>query len=183
MHKHILIDREVRFGQPQDSVLFITKNPYIWIEGFIHRNEIATMGNPVDDEKWDMWNPEIIKAFDILDKETESFKLGSLARLYKVFNQIWLSREFVKEPVFQLKYEDFLCLNKAKKAIESLSYKLKGNLKLPDKPVRWSPNFTEEDFTYYIKETPTHLSGGEISSINRIIGEDFIKSLGYKVLK
>lgn len=181
MQKHILPTKDVEFGQPQESILLVTKNPYMWIEGFIYTNEIETMGNPADDPKREMWNEDILKEFNILDEEMDTFKLEPLAKMYKVFNKTWMFSKFVKEPVFHVKYEDFLFLEKAEKVIGNLSYTLKSNLKLPNKPVRWSPNFTEDDFNYYKNEIPTHLSSEDIAKINNIIGKDFIESLGYKV--
>jgi hypothetical protein len=168
-------------SKKQDAFIIITKNPYMWVESICFNNE---MDKETQKELWLIDGFEEYKVKD--DADLEEYNLFNIVTLYKDFYTQWLN--IAKERGIQIvKYEDFLYEDKAKevckKVVHEIGYgQVKSNFKLHDKPIRFSKNFTKEDFEYYKNENPTKISKGSIDTITSILGADFIEELGYEVI-
>lgn len=146
-YRHTLPRDSFRLPIPHKEILLITKNPYIWIESLVKRNEIVDIMG-VDEKNQYIWN-NFIEDYFIYEehptdknKLTDKLSIKGLCELYRDFNDVWLSNKHSDIPVKQIKYEDFIDQNKCKLKLNELCYRLKGNLKFPSKPVKWSENFT-----------------------------------------
>lgn len=182
-YRHNLPRSSFRLPVLHKEILLVTKNPYIWIESLVKRNEIADiMGLGEYPHIWSDFTEDYYIYEEHPDDEnklTDKLSIEGLAELYRDFNEVWLSNEHTDIPVKQIKYEDFISEVKCKDKLDELEYELKGDLKFLDKPVNYSPNFTLDDLAYFKNEKPTHLSNKEINTINRIIGDDLLKRLDY----
>lgn len=163
----------------QNRIVAITKNPYMWVEGIVKGDDVRDMGT--DEHESEIWSTKIKEKYGLFNDRNE-VSLKGLCRLYKDFYEEWVNNE-LKLPFNLVKYEDFLTEKKAIDCVNSLNLTLKSNLKLPSKPVRWSPKFTIKQFEYGKKEVPEHLSLEQIKDINSILGKGFIAKLGYRVYK
>jgi len=186
-HKHTLPKSTFRLPIPHKEILLITKNPYIWIESLVKRNEIVDIMG-MDEKSQYIWTNFIEDYFIYeehptdINKLTDKLSIEGLCALYRDFNEAWLSNKYSDIPVKQIKYEDFIDKKKCKIKLKELSYGLKENLKFPSKPVNWSENFTTDDLEYFKNEKTLHLSPKEINTINDVIGKELVESLGYEYL-
>lgn len=184
-YRHTLPRNNFRLPVPHKEILLITKNPYIWVESLVKRNEIVDIMG-MDEKSPYIWN-NFIEDYFIYEehptdknKLTDKLSIQGLCELYKDFNEVWLSNKYSDIPVKQIKYEDFIDNKKCKLKFNELNYRLKGNLKFPSKPVKWSENFTIDDLEYFKNEKILHLSSKEINTINEVIGKELITKLGYE---
>ena len=164
----------------QDGFIVVVKNPYMWVESICFRDVYSFLNSKAYGDHTGTYK---------LKEETE-IKVGD--KRYNIFNILKLYKEYYQEwskhkDVLFIQYESFLEENEALVECDKvINYmgdgRVKSNFKLPSKPVKNSPNFTQKDFDYYKSQIPKKLTEEHISIINSVLGKDFIKKLGYRIL-
>ena len=185
---------------PQDIMLGVVRNPYMWIESIVHKGwQFNTQPHPQlekmtwEPQAWLMcgatWSMDIFHEEEYLVPGMNpnlKRNLYALVTFLKLFYEKWEEKGNMEMIV---RYEDFLFPEKAiettKKIIEK--FEIEGEIKdednfiLPRKLIPFSPNWTPPQLKYNKKQIPMRLRDDEIRYINKHLS-DFIIKCGYDVI-
>jgi hypothetical protein len=176
----------------QDYFFLITKNPYMWMESVALIHEMGKKGEVTDIQKTIFENNAYYENYNLFedgDFGDNNYNFENLAGLYKGYYESFLEKTKDDDRVIIIKYEDFLHEGKGELVLENLAeltgrdeFRSDGILRQPNKPVRYSDDFTRKDFEYYKNESAELLTDIQKSQITNIIGKELIEKLGYEAI-
>lgn len=161
--------------------IVIYKNPYTWVESIAFRNTVDWLKTQTKYPAKAPTTPELTIG-------PSNLNLTNIIKTYRDFYQNWLGREDMSM-YYVIKYEDLLNQNIRDVIMEEICQKFwwtktkKGPWAYPSRgSVSQSKDYSLDREQYYVAGKPEKLTEEHIKEINQILGEDFIRSMGYSIL-